>query len=257
MSLVPFSGRGKVSLAALSTINGVRVPGPLREVGNQSVVKLALNEDRYKRKDWTSTAGGDRFSKRKGLSGTVEVTLFEQDTDYENVKLLLGGEKYTQEAVARTEEVFTPTTLTVGDKFSLGGFNVGTAVIKDSAGTPTTLVEGTDYTLDASGGFITLIDVSGLTGPLKRTVTPAASSYVKMLSAAEMEYFLLFDGYNIFADGNPRVICQMFRLAPSLTQDFNLISEDDAEYPVTFDILADDTRDMAGPEGQYGIYKMF
>lgn len=258
MSLVPFSGRGKASLAVLSIIDGVRVPGPLFQVGNQSAVKMALNEDRYKRKDWTSKASADRFSKRKGLSGTLEMTILEQDDAYKNVGMLLGGTTYTQTTSARTEEVFTPDTIAAGDVFSLGAVDITTAVIKDSTtGTPVTLVSGTDYAADLELGTITILDATGLVGPLTRTITPSASSYVKMLSAAEVEMFFMFDGYNVFADGSPRFTAQLFRLAPSLTQSFDLITENDAEYPVKFDILADDTRADSGPYGQYGIYKVF
>ncbi len=252
MAFTPLSGRGKFSLA-LRDANGLA--GGLFEIGNQSVVKTAFSEEVYKRKDYTVIASADRFSRRTAVSGTLDVTFLEVNDA--NLELLLSGNKQTQTTSARAEEVFTPATIAVGDKFWLGAVDITTAVIKDSTGTPVTLVSDTHYTADLEGGFITLLSVSGITGPLKRTITPSASSYIKLLTAAEREYFGVFDGNNIFATGAPRILGGFYRLRPSPAQDFSLISDNDAEFPVKFDILLDTTKAEDSVWGQFGFYKAF
>ncbi len=250
MAFTPLSGRGKFQMALR---NAAGLPGPMFEIGNQSVVKLGQAEQTYKRPDYTSIARADRISRRTSISGTLDVTFLELNSA--NLGVLLSGDEYTQTTSARAEAVFTPTTIANGDKYWVGAVDVGTLVVKDSAGSPATLVLDTDYSFDDESGMVTLLDVSGLTGPLKATVTPTASSYIRMLTASEREYFCVFDGFNTFDTGSPRILAGFYRCRVSPTTDFSLIPENDAEFPVTFDLLQDSTKTESGPYGQYGFYK--
>lgn len=253
MSFTPQSLVGILSLAPLDA-NGI--PGGLVDCGNVSIIRQSQSETVYSRKNYRTKARGNRFTKRTALEMKLSCTFLEVN-DFNN-KLYYSGDTVTQTTDVRPEEVFTPATLSAGDKFWLGAFNVGTAVIKDSTATPATLVAGTDYILDATGGFIILLNTAGdFTGPLKRTVTPQASTYTTMLTAPEREFFASLDSENTFGINSPRVITNWYRVRQSPAENVDMLTENDAEFVINFEALPDENKAEDSVWGQYGCIKFF
>ena len=92
----------------------------------------------------------------------------------------------------------------MGDILVFAKRNLSAVVIKDSTGTPKTLVANTNYKLNAKAGHIELLDIT--TGgpyvqPFKIDYTPGASTEVGLFTAGSMEYFFRFEGLNT-ADAN-------------------------------------------------------
>jgi hypothetical protein len=154
-----------------------------------------------------------------------------------------------------------PSGIIAGDTYQVPGapVDLSAVVIKDSAGSPRTLVAGTDYTLDAKYGLVTFkaSGIAGSTQPFKVDFTSASSEQVAALTQATVEKFLFFRGINI-ADGGKPVICEIYRaqLNPASKLPLKQTQNEAAMFEINFSMLDDSTKAEDSDTGRYLRYRI-
>lgn len=167
-----------------------------------------------------------------------------------NIALMLsGGTPTTNSAAAATQET-CGAALVNGDVVQTNFIpDASTIVVKDSAGTPATLVLDTNYEFVAkNGSAIRFIDVSGFTQPFTIDYTRAASKTVSPLSDLNDVYDFVFSGANE-RDSCAGEYDRFFRVRPAdeVTKLIHAAAETKTPQPmsVTFVIDRDPARSYA------------
>lgn len=179
-----------------------------------------------------------------------------KESTNENLALLLKGKIESVTATPFTNLLFR-TGIVAGEIDALPGgqVNLSTATITDSAGSPVTLVNGTNYTIDLKNGRVTWLNVTGFTQPFKLAGTPAAHKYVSMLTDPGLEYWLRFEGINIAVKPNQKKLVELYRVtfdAPQEVPYKDVNSNEVRMYEVPIIPLADETKPMDTLFGQFG-----
>jgi len=186
----------KLYLAARDT-NGK--PGKLQDLGDCPMFEM--NFEAEYAENWTSQGRvkvRDASFPRK-LDVSAKMTL--KEATLQNLAFFTHGELQTRAGETVTLEDF-PATVAVGETHLLPGAalpdDVSSVVIKDSQGTPATLVLNTDYTLDADLGAIAILNLTGYTQPLQATYTTPSRSILSFArnAAAANEYWFVLIGEN-------------------------------------------------------------
>lgn len=146
-----------------------------------------------------------------------------------------------------------PNTLAVGDEVRLANPAVSNVVITDSAGTPATLVEGTDYTVDLNYGKVTILSIGSYTQPFKAAYSYGQRTDTGILTSAQPDIAILYEGVNL-AENNAPVIAEIYKVAPATAQEIMLITtgSDTAGRQITGAALLDSLKPATGPLGQFG-----
>lgn len=239
-----FSGQGKVYLGFRRTGGGA---GAMKWLGNASVFRLGLGEDRRERKESFSGARGNYRAMTTGRSGDVTITFDEFSND--NMAWAVLGDM--QKVVAGTNTGFVaPTGLKVGDNILLPHRDVTVTGIVDSAGSPVT-IPTSKYTVDGKAGLVAIVaSLAAYTQPAKVTYTYTDQNVVGAFNLGTTEAFVRFDGLN--TDNGERCIVDVFRCRLSPTKQIDFINNDDfADFELTGSMLADSDRPLAGVGGQY------
>ncbi len=236
-----FSGQGDVLIAKRNSAGN---PGAFWLVGNAPKFEVAPTIERRKHKESRS---GQRLTDRiqsttKG--GKLNITL--EDIRKDNVALLLLGKKVTLGSgsyISGSPDTF-PTGLVAKNVVKLARPNVSSLVIKDSGGSPATLVLGTDYRiLDAKHGIVEILQVSGLTQPFKAEYSYAATDVVTAMEAEDDdEYYVYFAGINTEVNPDQRVGMDIYRVVFDPTQLMALINEEQGSFELSGEILRDAER---------------
>lgn len=143
-------------------------------------------------------------------------------------------------------------TLTLGSTYRLANPNVSSLVLTDSAGTPATLVEGTDYTVNpVYGSFKLISDPSTFTGPLKAAYSYAASTDVGLMTAQTAEKFVRYEAVNSAAGGKPFLV-ELFRVKFDVTSGLALIADTYSTNKLKGAVLYDSLRVADTVLGQFG-----
>lgn len=205
--------------------------------------------------DFKESWSGSRtvgLSMFQGVEATIAITMHNIDT--KNMELLFGGDVVAQSTTPVVDKVVTGATLTVGDTFLLGAFDVTAVTIEDSTGTPITLTLGTHYSLDAKTGRGQILDITTggpLVGPLKASFTPGTVNYIKMLTNTEREKWVHITGKNTAVSGQPRMAFD-FYLAKVQPASIQFINEERGEAVLNCTILGDSTKQSDGDLGIFG-----
>ena len=120
----------------------------------------------------------------------------------------------------------------------------------DSAGSPLTLTQGTHYTVDLSGGMVTILAIPG-TQPYKASYVHATKDVVPMFEANQEERFLRFSGLNT-ANANKGAVVELYRVVFDPVSNFDLITDELGQYELTGSVLYDETRDLDATLGGFG-----
>lgn len=112
----------------------------------------------------------------------------------ENLVSALWASRYTV-ATGTVSGEELPTGLLVGDYFALDKQNTSAWSLVDSTGTPVALVAGTHYAqVSAFAGHGQILDLTGLTQPIKASYSHAESNALSLLTTRPDDHFLVFDG---------------------------------------------------------------
>lgn len=240
-----FAGQGKLFVA---TVSG-GVPGPFRFVGNVPELTIRLETDVLEHKESTS---GQRLTdlrlireKRASFSAALE------DFSAENLALALYGAKSQVTSGNVTGETF-PNPVAPGDYVRLAKQKVSSVVIKDSAATPATLVQGTDYEIaSADHGTIKILNVGTYVQPFKADYSYAQVTHVNLFTQAQPQVWLRFEGLNS-ADANKPVLVELYKCAPNPLNELSLIGEEIARMQLEGSALYDETKVSDSLLGQFG-----
>jgi hypothetical protein len=243
-----FSGQGKLFIASRDS-NGNA--GAFRYVGNVSDFKPQLATTTIEHKE--STSGQRLTDLRLTTEKKANVDAVLDDFDKNNLGLALYSTPSTVSGSSVTAEVL-PSALAVGDYARLKYPEVSAVVVKDSAGTPATLVLGTDYEISsANHGTIKILSLGAYTQPFKVDYTYAAHDNVVMFNAAPAERWLRFEGINT-ADGDKPVLVELYRVLLDPLKELALISDDIGALNLSGSVLYDDKKVSDSYLGQFGRF---
>ena len=149
-------------------------------------------------------------------------------------------------------------TVTAGNWYKIPGDyrDITLTYIKDSAGSPATLVNGTDYEIDLAAGMVKCLIATG-TMPWKITGTSGAGTGVGLLQTRKFEKYLRFKGINI-ADGDNSVTVDLYKVQIKPSKDFQLLGSGNEpnKFEIEFEILKDSTKSTTATFGQLGDVKI-
>jgi hypothetical protein len=123
--------------------------------------------------------------------------------------------------------------------------------VVDSAGTPATLVAGTDYLLDATTGIVTVLNLGAYVQPLKASYTHQAQAQITMLTTGQVEKWVRFNVIDT-ANANRKSVVDLYRVLFDPTTDFPLLAEELAALKLSGSVLVDDKKPLGGALGQFG-----
>jgi hypothetical protein len=162
-----------------------------------------------------------------------------QNIDGENLRKAFYGSNTVNSAGSVTDEAVT---LYNGEMTPLAYPGVSSVVVKIDAGV-TTLVEDTDYTVDAVNGTVTIL--SGSTDVVAGTPEAATISYsyeannvVEASVANQLDYIVRFEGINA-ADDNKPVLVTLHRVALDMSSTLDLIGSDVTSLSIGGKLLPD------------------
>lgn len=185
------------------------------------------------------------YEKSKSLTVRLEMQQF----DEEMLALALYGQVVDVTGSTVTGE--TLPTMVAGGYYHTRHPKISTVVVKDSAVTPATLVEGTDYLVDSADfGRIRIIDIGAYTQPFKVDYAYAARKGIKPFTQSFVVKGLSFDGTSTVDGSKVRVVLPRISLSP--TSEFGLIGEDPSTLTLEGKVLLADvpTNDpVLGPFG--------
>lgn len=249
-------GRGKIYFSRFKT--GTQTPAGFRYIGNTPQVSLTFEEQEL------THVNSDEGIREEDDSVTLEVTrtgaLTTDNMATENIALfMLGSEAtLTQASVASGDETLTG--VKAGHSYRLGvseanptgyyGIDPAGFVVIDGESTPNTLVLGTDYTLDADTGLLTLIDGSTLAidgADLTVTYAVAASTRTRVISGDTS-----IEGAMMYVSKNPKgsnstIIMPWVKIMPA--GDLELKSDDWQQLPLNMRILKLSTAEAVYRDG--------
>lgn len=240
-----FSGQGKVLIGPRLASGHA---GLLSWIGNASVCKAVINEDASVRNESFSGLRLPHRRLSKARSGTLQITFDE----FNAANLELAGIA-TVTTVAPGSPVTgyaLPTGAKVGSILATPGVkNLSALAIKDSAGSPATLVSGVDYIPNLKGGSAELLNLGSYVQPFKLDYTGGGFTRVAFLNKQTPELYVKFEGVNT-DDGTP-LNADIFRVRFKPFKDFDLITEDLKDFELEGEILADLTRQANSSTGMF------
>jgi len=140
-----------------------------------------------------------------------------------------------------------------GERANLSTF---TSII-DSAGSPATLVNGTDYEVDEKAGIVKFLSsLAGLTQPFKLNGTEAASTGVGLMQSRVQEKVLIHKVINI-ADSDKVEVVRLYRIQVDPAASWQLLGDgnEPQKYEIGGEILKDTTKSSSATFGQFGKWR--
>lgn len=228
-------------------------PGALVDVGDQSVLQLAATEqtDEYREHQTGNRNLSDVLTK----STDLELTLTLGEWILTNLAIGLHGAEADITGTDVAAEAL-PANVAQNDYVRLDNPGISALVIKDSAGTPATLVEGTDYKIvDANFGRIQFIgDLSSYTQPFSAAYTYANYSQVAMLGQQAPIRWLRFEGVNTSASQQgQKYLVELYKVRFSpIASPLDLVNDSYGQIELKGMVLRDATKEGNAQLGQYG-----
>jgi hypothetical protein len=240
-----FSGQGRAYVAATSA----GTPQAFAYLGNCSAVSFSLETDILEHKESTSGQRLTDLRLTREKKASFKAT-FEEFSAANLARVLWGSSTAVTGSTVSAEA--KPTGLVANDYIRTVFPDISSVSIVDSAGTPATLVANTDYVItSAKHGTIQILNVAGFTQPFKVSYTYAAHIRIPMLTGAQPEVWLKFDGLNT-ADSNNAVLVELYRVVLDPAAQFDLIHDEVAAFEMSGSVLYDVTKLNDATLGQFG-----
>lgn len=241
-----FSGQGTVYIADRDNSGNILA---FRDLGNVPKLSIEFSTDVTEHKE--SRSGQRLLDFRLPKENKAKVKLTLENFTKKNLMLLLYGTNTTKAGTGVTNEVM-PSGLAVGDIYFVKYPVALTSVtVTDSAGSPATLVNNTDYSVDATTGAITIKNLGSYVQPFKANYTYGAAELVQFFQAANKERALHFVGLNT-ADTNTKVTIDLYRIVFDPVGNLDLINDDIAQFELEGSALYDSTRASDADLGGFG-----
>ena len=240
-----FSLQGKIYLG--ENVNGK--PRNLKWVGDQSSLNISIETQFEERKE--NFSGQRNTSVRLKQGSAINPELVLRYLTPENILLGVHGKLNKVAAGTVTAEPF-PTGVVAGELIVLDKVNISNLVLTDSkTPTATTLVEGTHYKIESpTGAMIEVLDVTGITQPIKAAYSNGGSTNVSMLTAQPPIRYLYMEAINT-VDGR-RAIVHLYKVQISPLSQLPLTSENLADFTLSASCLSDSVNQLNDELGAYG-----
>lgn len=236
-----FSGQGDILLAKRDAAGN---PGSFWMLGNSPKCEVALNVERRKHQESRSGLRIQDKIQTKVKGGQLSFTV--EDIRKDNVALFLMGNKVALSSGSYSGSNYDtfPSGLAVGSIVGLAKPNASSIVVKDSAGTPATLVLNTDYeVLDSGHGLIRILNLGSYVQPFRAQYSYAATDRITGLEAADdAEYYVRIANTNTEAIPDQRIGVHVYRVVFDPTKLLSLINEDQGSFDIQGEILRDAVR---------------
>lgn len=243
-----FSGQGKLYVGKRQS-NGNA--GAFHFVGNVSDFKPALATTTIEHKEATS---GQRLTDHRLVTeknATVNAVL--DDFMKDNLALALYSTPATVAGSTVTAEVL-PAGLVVGDFVRTKFPEISAVVVRDSAGTPATLVLNTNYSIEsANHGTLKILNLGAFVQPFRVDYTYGGHDNIVMFNAAPPERWLRFEGINT-ADNNNPVLVELYRVLLDPLAELALIGNEYGAINLNGSVLYDETKAADSYLGQFGRF---
>lgn len=240
------SFQGRVYLGKRD-MNGM--PIEVRSPGNVADLKLSLKTEVLEH--YESQSGQRSLDHRMIKSKSATINLAIEEFTPENLALALYGTHVATSSGTVTDEPVGGAAPVVGDRYFLAHPKVSTLIVKDSAAIPATLTLGTHYTADTDFGAIQFLDTTGLTAPFKASYAFGDVSEIGIFTQPLPERYLRLEGLNT-AQGNARVLVELYRVAFDPLKELALISNEYNKFELEGSLLADSTKPYDAVLGQFG-----
>jgi hypothetical protein len=243
-----YRGQGKVFAYTRELVDGVYRPGTGVWLGNAPVFTLTMNVTKTDHRE--SYSGQNMIDESFVTERTAAIAATLEEFSTFNLGLCLNGRTVSE--VTATGKTVTYTALAAGSSYLLGGdINVKNVVIEDDGGD--TLVEGTDYTLDAARGSFTVL----VAYPSGAEATYDTDGYemTSLFTQPDEDWWVRFEGKNMLDNGAPTV-ADFFRVKFDPAQNLGLISAEIAQFELNATTMVDATQPETGPMGQFGTIKI-
>lgn len=217
-------------------------------------ITLALNIDYLTHDAKCSRVDAEDARDIKKVSG--EATIDFSNYTPEAIALALAATENAADVAPDTVTSESLPTVAEGDSVILGGaypkFNIAATgfSIVDSTGSPQTLDEGTDYTIDAKFGLVTFGDLTGFVQPLKASYTYQNPKIFAALAAGRVVRWIRFNGTN-YPDNDSIVPVDLFKCQFSPTTSFDLLPDDYGKLQLKVSVQIDLTRESSDALGQF------
>lgn len=241
-----WSLQGKCYIATRQT-NGDA--GPFRYMNDVSELSFSMAVDIFEKQEHTTGQRliAARLSRQK--SATMRAVM--DVPTKENIALAVQGAAGTIAAGTVTNETL-PSALVVGDIVKTQKPKISSVVVKDSAGSPATLVANTDYRiLDAEAGMIEILGLGSYTQPFKVDYANALVDNIPMFTTGLVERWFRFIGVDT-ADANKKKMIDFYRVSFDPVETMALITEEVNTLPLNGGILYDATKAADTVLGQFG-----
>lgn len=228
---------------------------PFQSIGDANVFDVGNSLEELKVKE--STSGFRKTVRSITTSQENTFTINFRNINPINFAIMALGLVVDVASTMVTNESF-PSGLAVGDVLFLDKpGKVTSLVLVDSTGSPVTLVAGTHY-IQNGYGKITIIDLTGLTQPIKASAyTAGVIQKVPIQTQNPTNKFLRFEGVNTVefnTDGSfKRIRLDYYNARFKPVESMSWLQENDvASIPVTGDFLSDDTKIASSTQSTIG-----
>lgn len=237
-----YSGQGELFLAKLDVSGGI--PKGFYFVGN--CPRLEVQPAITRRKHKESTSGNRLVDKTQTTEKGGRVLFTLEDIQKKNLALALGGANVQIPGASISGANFDTfaSGLIVGDIVKTKFQNLTSIVLKDSAGSPATLVLDTDYSvLDAARGIIKILSLGAYVQPFRAQYTYATTDVVTAFEAADdQEYYLYFAGANTEANPDQKLDVEIYRVVFDPSKGLSLINDEQGSFEIEGEILKHATK---------------
>lgn len=239
-----FSFQGKIYIAERQPDGSC---GVLRWPFNVPALSIKMGTTTKEHKESYS---GQRLTDARLITEVkCEISIDLEDFDPANLAMALYGSAATVATGTVTAE--TLPTVAVGDIVKLAHIGVSAVVIEDSAGTPATLVAGTDYDIEsAPGGLAKILNIGTYVQPLKAAYSYAAANNVAMFTQQPTNKYLIGDLINT-VDGT-RTLVRLYQVRFDPMADLAVIGDDFNKMTLAGSCLADPINGQDATLGYFG-----
>ncbi|HWT00197.1 MAG TPA: hypothetical protein VN256_08115 [Pyrinomonadaceae bacterium] len=221
-------------------------------IGNCPKGSLDLAVERRTHKE--STSGGRLTDKTQTTTKKGRLKLTFEDIQKKNLQLAFAGNEQSISGSFSGGNYDTfETGLAAGDIVKLQHFNVSTLVIKDSAGSPATLVEGTDYKIhSAAHGIVEILNLGSYVQPFRAQYAYAATTVITGLEGSDdEEYYVYCALANTEQSPDQPIGIEIYRNVFDPVAALALINDEQGQLEMEAEVMRDATR---ADDTKYGAF---
>lgn len=241
--------RGRVAIFNRNATTGAVESGIY--VGNCPELKMAITKETIEH--YESMSGLNRKDRTIVKTVGVDLNVTLENIEKTIAQVLVWGTPATVAAATnRTQTLHSG--ILVNDLVLLDRVGLtGVDSIIDSAGSPATLVAGTDYDVDLNFGIVKFKNLGSYVQPFIVQFDSAAYTSVPVMSATQPIRYIVFEGTN---KGNPgqtqRRRFEFYYCPVEPVSELSLMGDDLGKFELKASCLVDDTRESDSALGAFG-----